>query len=96
MVRFADLRKKPAPVEPVGLEVKPSRYKESPKKPWILAHYALMAGTQKRNARIEKEKFAAKVEAAKLLIKEEEKLQVLDFGEKDRAVNQVGVASGEE
>ncbi len=74
MVRFADLRKKKteAPKPTADLEVKPTRYKEDVKKPWILAHYALLNGGIKRRARLEKEAFEAKVAAAKLLIKEQE------------------------
>ncbi len=41
---------------------KRSRYKDEPKKPWIYAYYALIAGGQKRRARIEREKVINKVE----------------------------------
>lgn len=33
---------------------KRKQYKEEPKKPWIYAYYALMAGTQKRQVRLQK------------------------------------------
>lgn len=57
---------------------KRKQYKEEPKKPWIYAYYALMAGTQKRQVRLQKEKFDAKVTAAKLLIKEQEEAGAID------------------
>jgi hypothetical protein len=46
----------------------PSRYKEEPKKPWILAYYALMSGTQKRQARLEEQKLVKRREAEKARI----------------------------
>lgn len=39
-------------------------FKEEEKKPWIYAYYALMAGTQKRQARLEKEEAKRAVDQA--------------------------------